>query len=121
MTQDKINKAYAAMQKLAECSLPIKKARALFSMIKLMETHYQFSLKEEEKYVAEFGGVPTDDGKVSFPDTESFAKFQEKMLELLNSEIEWEAKPITLSEADVANVKLSAVDILRLEDFIIFE
>ena len=121
MTQDKINKAYATMQKLIECSLPVKKARALFSMIKKMETHYQFSLSEEEKYMTECGGVPNTEGRFTFENQDDFAKFQEKMVELLNSEVEWEESPIILTESDCDSVKLSAVDILRLESFITFE
>lgn len=121
MKQIQINKAYPALKRLSELSLPISKARALYKMLKQAEEIFMFAVEQERKYLEEFGGVTDSDGTVSFKDPESFGKFQEKLIELNNSETEWDIKPVILSEDDLLNQRVSSADMLRIEDFVLFE
>lgn len=121
MTQFKVNKAYPALMRLSELQLPVKKAKALYNITKRAEEHFQFALAEEHKYIAEFHGVEKPDGTITFESQENFAKYQEKMLELNDLEIEWEETPVVLSDDEIGDQPISSSDIHFLEGFVTFE
>lgn len=121
MTQYKVNKAYPALNHLAEFRLPVKKARGIYSMMKMAEEYFQFAVQEENKYVTEFHGKPNPDGTITFESQEDFGKFQERLADLNNSEIEWEFEPVVLTEDDIGNQTITPSDIFYLEGFVAFE
>lgn len=121
MKQSKLNKAYPAILRLCDFKLPIKKARYIYTLSDQMRIHFEFALSEEKKCVAECEGTMNNDGTVSFKDKESFEKFQSRMSELNESEIEWSATPIVLSESDILDQLITATDIRDLEGFVSFE
>lgn len=121
MTQYEVNKAYPALMRLAEFRLPVKKARCLYEITKKAEEHFQFAIAEERKYIIEFKGQERPDGTVSFEKPELFGKYQKKIMELNNLEIEWDFKPIVLTESDVGEQTISTSDIHSLEGFVTFE
>ena len=121
MTQYEINKAYAALMRLSEFRLPVKKARSLYEVTKKAEEHFQFAITEERKYIVEFNGQERPDGTVYFASQEDFGKYQEKIAELNNLEIEWDTNPVTLAESDIGDQTISSSDIHSLEGFVIFE
>lgn len=121
MTQYKVNKAYPALIRLSEFKLPVKKAKGLYELTKKAEEHFQFAITEEHKYIEEFDGKENPDGTISFATQEGFGKYQEKMLELGELEIEWDIAPVSLSESDIGNQKISSSDINFLEGFVSFE
>lgn len=120
MVQSKINKAYQALSKLSEMSLPIKKARLIYLMMREVERHFQFSVQEEKKLLDEFKGTVHEDGRVSFDDAEAYRGFQTRLMELVDSEVEWDLPPVVISENDLGSQSISASDMLALEDFVLF-
>lgn len=121
MTQLQVNKAYPALMRLSEFRLPIKKARGLYEMIKKVEEHFEFAVSEERKYISEFNGQERPDGTVFFESSDDFHKYQEKMVELNNFEVEWNIEPIVLTEEEIKDQSISFSDIYCLENFVIFE
>jgi len=121
MTQFKINKAYPALMRLSELKMPVKKAKGLYELTKKVEEHFQFAISEEHKYIAEFNGKENPDGTISFESQDGFGKYQEKMLELGELEIDWNIVPIIISENDIGTQSISSSDIYSLEDFVSFE
>lgn len=121
MTQFKVNKAYPALMRLSEFQLPVKKAKALYNITKKAEEHFQFALAEERKYIVEFNGTEKPDGTITFELQSDFAKYQEKMLELNDLEVEWEEIPIILTETEIGEQPISPSDIHFLEGFVSFE
>lgn len=121
MTQSMINKAYAALVKLVDYKLPVKKAYAIYKLTKSVEEQYQFAVSEEKKYIAEFGGHINPDGTVSFESAEKFGEYQEKALSLNEMEVQLEFTPVVLLEQDIGDQVIAPVDIYNLEGFVSFE
>lgn len=121
MTQYSVNKAYPALMHLSEFRLPIKKARSIYELTKEASNHFQFAVSEERKYISEFGGKENPDGTISFETQEGFGKYQEKIIELNELEIEWDVEPVVLNENDIKEQGISPADIHALEGFVVFE
>lgn len=121
MIQSKINKAYQPLLSLVGMKLPIKKARLVYMMVKEVEQHFQFAVQEEKKLLNEFGGTVHEDGRVSFETPDDYIAFQERLIELGDSDVEFDISPIIINEADLGNQVISASDILALEGFVLFE
>lgn len=121
MKQNRINKSYPAMLRLCDLKLPIKKARAVYLAANKMKQHFDFALQEERKCVKEFGGTENLDGSINFESPIDFGKFQDRMAELNESEVEWDLEPVVITEADIGEQTISAADILSLEGFVTFE
>ncbi len=121
MTQLEIVKAYEALQRLTDLSLPLAKARAIYSMVKKADEHFQFAVKEEGKYVTEFNGTLAEDGNVSFATADDMKGFSKKVEALNKSEVEWDIPPVTLTEKDLGSQIITPKDIAALEGFVNFE
>lgn len=121
MTQYKVNKAYGALSRLTEFKMPVKKARALYTITKKAEEHFNFAVQEEKKYIAECNGKINDNGSVSFETPELFKEFQEKLMELNESEVDLDIQPLILTDADIGEQSISASDMYALEGFVSFE
>lgn len=121
MKQAKLNKAYPAILRICDFKLPIKKARDIYILSNQMRTHFEFALSEEKKCVTECDGTMNSDGTVSFKNKECFDRFQVRMGELNESDIEWLLDPVILTETDIMDQCITVSDIRDLEGFISFE
>ena len=121
MKQGKINRAFPSLSKLRDMNLPVKKARAIYRLYAATEEAYNFASKEEQKYLNEFHGTLAGNGSIDFKTPEDCSAFQEKFDELVNSEIELEIEPVTLTDDDFGEQVLTPGDIYNLEGFVIFE
>lgn len=121
MQQDKINKAYKSLGKLVNYSLPLKKARGIYKLIKTVEDAYQFAVNEEKKYISECNGTVNDDNTISFDTPTNRALFQDKIAELNSMDVDIEIESVVLTEQDIGEQKLTPVDIYNLEGFVDFE
>ncbi len=121
MTQFNVNRAYAALLRIADFKLPVKKAYELYKLTKAVEERYQFAVSEEKKYVDEFGGKINQDGTVSFEDTEKFGAFQDRVAELNEMTVDIEVTPIVLTEKELGDQTISPAEIYNLEGFVTFE
>ncbi len=120
MTQYKVNKAYPALKRLGDLRLPIQKARLLYAVTKKAEDLFQFAVQEENKYISEYHGTLNQDGTVTFDSQENFGKFQDKLAELNDSEIEWDLSSVEITEDDIGQQGITAADIFNLEGFVSF-
>lgn len=121
MTQYKVNKAYPALKRLAEFRFPVKKAREIYGVTKRAEEFFQFAVQEENKYITDFHGSFNPDGTITFENQEDFGRFQEKLADLNNSEVEWDCETIVLTEDDIGDQTITPSDIFYLEGFVTFE
>jgi hypothetical protein len=121
MTQFHVNKAYAALTRLADLKLPVKKAYELYKLSKAIEEHYNFAVSQERKYIDEFSGKINPDGTVSFENTEKFSAFQDKLSNLNEMNVELDITPISLTEKDLGDQTITPAEIYSLEGFVSFE
>lgn len=121
MKQEKINRAFPSLSKLRDMNLPVKKARAIYRLYTVTEEAYNFAFNEEQKYLNEFHGTLVGNGSINFNTPEDCSAFQEKFDALVNSEIELEIEPVTLTDDDFGEQMLTPGDIYNLEGFVIFE
>lgn len=120
MIQGKINKAYESLMRLNNFKLPVKKAYAVYKLVRAVDGTYQFALSEERKYLEEFHGTLKEDGSITFLTPGDCTAFQAKVEELCNMDVNIEIDVVKLSEKDLCGQTLSPADIFNLEGFVDF-
>lgn len=121
MKQSKVTKAYQSLATLATYKLPVKKAYAIYSMMKELEGPCSFVVQEEMKYADEYGGTVMDNGMVHFETNEKAAIYRAKVQEISDMDVDIKIKPVTLTEADLGGAGVAPADIYALEGFVTFK
>lgn len=121
ITQFKLLNAYDAASKLVNIKLPFKKSYAVYTLIKEMEENRAFYAQEEKKLIEENCASIDESGRISFEDAGSQIKFMQSREELNNLEIDLKYEPITLIESDLGGAGIAPLDMIQLEELIIFE
>lgn len=98
------------LSRLAERTLPVKQSYRLAKLIKAINGEMSVYEGERIKLCEKYGTLNKDEKKYDIHDMEGFNRDSE---ELLNQEIELEAKPI-----DISGLELTAQDIIKIEPFI---
>lgn len=98
------------LSRLAERTLPVKQSYRLAKLIKAINGEISVYEGERIKLCEKYGTINKDEKKYDIHDMEGFTRDSE---ELLNQEVELEAKPI-----DISGLELSAQDIIKIEPFI---
>ena len=98
------------LSRLGERTLPVKQSYRLAKLIKAINSEMGVYEGERIKLCEKYGTLSEDKTKYDIHDTEGFNRDSE---ELLNQEIELEAKPI-----DISGLELTAQDIIKIEPFI---
>ena len=98
------------LSRLGERTLPVKQSYRLAKLIKAINNEMSVYEGERIKLCEEYGTLSEDKTKYDIHDMEGFSRDSE---ELLNQEIELEAKPI-----DISGLELTAQDIIKIEPFI---
>ena len=98
------------LSRLGERTLPVKQSYRLAKLIKAINNEMGVYEGERIKLCEKYGTLSEDKTKYDIHDMEGFSRDSE---ELLNQEIELEAKPI-----DISGFELSAQDIIKIEPFI---
>ena len=98
------------LSRLGERTLPVKQSYRLAKLIKAINSEMGVYEGERIKLCEKYGTLSEDKTKYDIHDMESFTRDSE---ELLNQEIELEAKPI-----DISGLELTAQDIIKIEPFI---
>lgn len=98
------------LSRLGERTLPVKQSYRLAKLIKAINNEMSVYEGERIKLCEKYGTLSEDKTKYDIHDMESFSRDSE---ELLNQEIELEAKPI-----DINGLELTAQDIIKIEPFI---
>lgn len=120
MLQEKINRAYGSLMKLSNFNLPVKKAYAVYKLVQAVEGAYQFAFNEQQKYLAEFKGVPSEDGNIIFETPAECVAFKNKLEELNGVDVEISIDAVNLTEDDLGEQTLTPTDIFNLEGFVDF-
>lgn len=102
--------ARETLSRLGEQTLPVKQSYRLAKLIKAINGEMSVYEGERIKLCEKYGTVNKDEKKYDIHDMEGFKRDSE---ELLNQEIELEAKPI-----DISGLELTAQDIIKIEPFI---
>lgn len=98
------------LSRLAERTLPVRQSYRLAKLIKAINGEMSVYEGERIKLCEKHGTLNKDEKKYDIHDIEGFNRDSE---ELLNQEIELEAKPI-----DISGLELTAQDIIKIEPFI---
>ena len=98
------------LSRLGERTLPVKQSYRLAKLIKAINNEMSVYEGERIKLCEKYGTLSEDKTKYDIHDMEGFNRDSE---ELLNQEIELEAKPI-----DINGLELTAQDIIKIEPFI---
>ncbi len=120
MLQEKINRAYGSLVKLKDLRLPVKKAYDIYKLVQAVEGAYQFAFDEQQKYLAEFKGVPSNDGNIVFDTPAECAAFKKKLDELNSVDVDIDIKVVNLTESDLGEQTITPADIFNLEGFVDF-
>ena len=138
MKQKQITSAYQTLAKLKDSELPIAAAYRLSLLLKQLEPLVNSQIELEKKLLRKYEGVVKEDGRVDFSkqntdltstnqtDEEQadamrrMTGFANEVNELGEQEAEIDFKPIDLRLDSVGDVKLTLVDIARLDGFINF-
>lgn len=98
------------LSRLGERTLPVKQSYRLAKLIKAINGEMSVYEGERIKLCEKYGTLNKEEKKYDIYDIEGFNRDSE---ELLNQEIELEAKPI-----DISGLELTAQDIIKIEPFI---
>lgn len=138
MKQKQITSAYQTLAKLKDSELPIAAAYRLSLLLKQLEPLVNSQIELEKKLLQKYGGVVKEDGRVDFSKQNTdltsanqtdedradvmrrMTGFANEVNELGEQEAEIDFKPIDLRLNSVGDVKLTLVDMTRLEGFINF-
>lgn len=121
MKQYDINKAYQSLRRLSEVELPVKKAYAIYKLLKVFEEPFRFELEFERKLMQKYEASIEDGGMMRFPDIEKAEGFQKEIEEANGLEVEVDFQPIILKENDFESCSITAADIMNLEGVVVFE
>lgn len=107
--------AKTRMEKLAAKELPLKTAHRLWKMVTAMNEHLQFFEHKRVAILETYGEV---NGGKYVPKEGTGNTMNDKILELLNMEIEWDMEPVEISVEE--NIRVTTADITALEPFVKF-
>lgn len=113
--------AEAALQGFLEASLPPKKAWSLYQLSKLLNEQNEFYINEQRKILIKYDGEPQPNGYVKFSSPEVSLQAQTDLNELSQLEVELNVTPITLTENDTQDIRISMQQAAALDGFVIFE
>lgn len=121
MKQLQINKAYGALNKLANMQMPVRDAYNLYLLTEQIKPSYNFALEQEKKLLEKYGGVlDQNTGAFMFKDRETTDAFRQEITELNNLDVETEVDPVEISMDALGTQKITPVDIMCLEGFVAF-
>ena len=121
MKQLQINKAYGALNKLANMQMPVRDAYRLYLLTEQIKPSYNFELEQEKKLLEKYEGVlDQGSGTFQFKDRETMEAFGREMKELNDFDAEIEFDPVEISMDALGTQKLTPVDIMCLEGFVAF-
>lgn len=121
MKQGKIMNAYHALSRLYIQPLPIKEAYKIFGLRKQLDDQYKFEIDREKQSLEQTGGYIDEDGEIRFRIKENAKKFTAAINELSEMEVDIQIKPITIKMDELADLKITPVDIEYLDGFVVFE
>ena len=121
MKQLQINKAYGALNKLANMQMPVRDAYRLYLLTEQIKPSYNFELEQEKKLLEKYEGVlDQGSGTFKFKDRETMEAFGREMKELNDFDAEIEFDPVEISMDALGTQKLTPVDIMCLKGFVAF-
>lgn len=121
LTLIQTSNAVATLQGFLEASLPPKKAWQLYQLSKLLNEQNEFYINEQRKILIKYDGKPQPNGYVKFSSPEVSLQAQADLNELSQLEVELDITPITLTENDTQDIRISMQQAAALDGFVIFE
>lgn len=120
MKQYQANKAYGALNKIANQQLPVRDSYNIYMLLKSLEPVYRFELEQERRLVQKYGGEVGSNGSVRIPDRDDANRFKEEIEELNNLEIDLDIKPVVINCDALNDLRISPYDVSCLEGFVDF-
>lgn len=117
-----IHQSLSILNQLMQIKLPMKKAYQIYLLTKDIYGHREFFMMKEQELLSKYGGqVDSETNHIYFQDNNAKMAFEKEHNELMNIQVELQVSPITLTESDVADFRISPVDIAGLDGLITFE
>ena len=113
----KLIEATEAFRKLSQQELEIKKAVEVSRLIKKLEKEYEVFKENYTKLVKKYGKLKNEDSGVYEFDDVNRDKFNEEVEKLMNIECEIDTEKIEIGD----DIRLSAAQVIALDDFISFK
>lgn len=118
MKNGRIVKAYNVLERLADQSMPIKMAYALFKLRQSLKPVYVFFSERETALFNELKPTVSEDGKLYFNSIRDRELWDAKHLELSDAESDVEFEPVSIPLTD--SMALTPNDVEKLDGFVIF-
>ena len=119
MTVEKMLGAHRAFRELLELRLPYERVRQLHRLAAWLEEELAIYCAEEHRAAEQCGAAILQNGELHFPDAAAQEKYIQRIQEVRETAIDgW--PPVTLTEEDLAEQKITLRGILELEGFVEF-
>lgn len=118
MKNGRIVKAYNVLERLADQSMSIKMAYALFKLRQSLKPVYVFFSERETALFNELKPTVSEDGKLYFDSIRDRELWDARHLELSDAESDVEFEPVSIPLTD--NMALTPNDVEKLDGFVIF-
>lgn len=120
MKQSKINKAYQALRRVSEVPISVNKAYEIYTLMKELETPFNFEAEREKKLIEKYGCTVKPDGMIMFDKKEDASSFQLEISELNDMDVDIKFDPVIIEYGDMSGYAISPSDIFSLESFVEF-
>lgn len=117
ITFKKLIEATDAFRKLSNQELSIKKAVEVSRLIRKLEKEYDVYKENYGKLVKKYGKLKSKDSDEYDFDNDARKNFSEELTKLLELECNIDSEKIKIDE----DIRLSAIQVLALEDFVDFK
>lgn len=109
--------ALPTIKKIMNLDLPFKTSYAFFGLAKKITEQQEFFINKEKEMITKYDAKIQESGEIQFRDVQAQANFVKEHDELMNCDIEGIAA-IQININDLANIKLTPLEIGTLEGFI---
>lgn len=132
MKQFQINRAWAALSRIAEMQMPVRAAFQIYQLKKEFGVYFQRNLEFEKMLAEKHGGSVMPDGTVFFPakgNSESDKQeamrrteaFRSEMAALAAEPVDIHVGQVCLKVGDLEGLRISAEDLSALEELLTIE
>ena len=120
LTLRQIQNAAVGLQEFLEAYLPPKKAWQLYQLSKLLNEQNEFFITQQRRILEQYKAEAQPNGYVKFTSPEVSMQAQKDLNELANLEIELDIYPVSLTDEDTKDLRISIATAAALDGLIDF-
>ena len=120
LTLRQIQNAAEGLQGFLEACLPPKKAWQLYQLSKLLNEQIEFFITQQRRILEQYKAEAQPNGYVKFTSPEVSMQAQRDLNELASLEIELDINPVSLTDEDTKDLRISMATAAALDGLIDF-